>query len=129
LGKERIVSIEQIDITLCVPSLEETQAWYRDVLGWNSGCDARNETGECLYGDVYYSRDPLVGFNLSKSADSSNPVGFYPLIKVPDVDELYKELQGKDVEIIQPPVENVWGKNFRIEDLNGFILEFWSEVG
>ena len=122
------MKIEQMDITLCVPSIEETQEWYRDVLGWDSGCDARNEAGECLYGDVHFSYDPLVGFNLSKSENPSAPVGFYPLIKVPDADALCKEFQGKGVEIIQPLVENVWGKNFRIKDLNGYILEFWSEV-
>jgi predicted enzyme related to lactoylglutathione lyase len=117
-----------IDITMHVPSLEKTMAWYANVLGWKHGCDLKNESGECLYGDVYYAREPLIGFNLSKSKDKLDPSSFHPLIKVPDVEELYAEIREKDVEIIQKPQEQAWGKTLKIRDVNGYILEFWNEL-
>jgi predicted enzyme related to lactoylglutathione lyase len=123
------VRIIEIDITLHVPSLEKTMAWYKDVLGWDAGCDLENEAGECLYGDVFYAHDPLVGFNLSKAGADIKPSGFHPLIKVPDVEGLFQTIRDKDVCVVQAPQTQPWGVNCKIRDINGYVLEFWSELG
>lgn len=127
INMEIIMRIIEIDITLHIPSLEKTMEWYADVLGWKYGCDLKNESGECLFGDVFFAHDPLIGFNLSKSEGQVDPTSFHPLIKVPDVEELYAEIKNKDVEIIQKPHDQGWGKTLHIRDINGFVLEFWNE--
>jgi hypothetical protein len=43
ISKYEYIGIFGIDITMHVPSLEKTMAWYADVLGWKHGCDLRNE--------------------------------------------------------------------------------------
>ena len=122
------MKITVIDITMHVPNLEKTMLWYADVLGWKNGCDVANEAGECLYGDVYYSHDPLVGFNLSKTDTLLDPSSFHPLIKIPDADTFYAETKNKDIDITQEPQNQGWGKTMKIRDINGFILEFWNGV-
>ena len=117
-----------IDITMHVPNLEKTFEWYVDVLGWNYCCDVKNEAGECLYGDVYFSHDPLVGFNLSKTKDLSDTSCFHPLIRVPNVAELYTDIKDKDIVIIQQPQNQGWGKTMKVRDVNNFILEFWNGI-
>jgi catechol 2,3-dioxygenase-like lactoylglutathione lyase family enzyme len=122
------MKIKQIDITMHVPSLEKTQEWYKRILGWESGCDLHNEKGECIFGDVYYSREPLLGFNLLKTDGTIKPSGFHPLIKVDDLESLLLDLKEKNVAIIQDLRIQHWGKNIRIKDVNGFELEFWAEL-
>ena len=41
------MKVETIDITLHVVSLERTMEWYKKILGWKSGCDLKNNQGEC----------------------------------------------------------------------------------
>ncbi|MFX0095240.1 MAG: VOC family protein [Candidatus Hodarchaeota archaeon] len=122
------MKIDQIDITMHVPSLEKTMKWYKQILGWNSGCDLKNDQGECIFGDVYYSREPLIGFNLLKTDQQSNPSGFHPLIKVDDLETLLVHFKKNNVEIIQDLEIQHWGKNLKIKDINGFVLEFWAEL-
>jgi predicted enzyme related to lactoylglutathione lyase len=122
------MKIKQIDITMHVPSLENTMEWYKRILGWKSGCDLHNEKGECIFGEVKYSGDPLLGFNLLKTDKPVIPAGFHPLIKVDDIDSLLLLLKKKNVEIIQDVRVQHWGKNVRIKDINGFELEFWAEL-
>jgi len=119
--------LEKIDINLHVKSLEETFIWYKRVLGWESGCDQTNDRGECLFGDVHYSYEPFIGFNLVKSESNNLPYGFHPLIKTTNIEELYNEVKTKNIEIVSELSNQPWGKTFKISDYNGFILEFWSE--
>ncbi len=109
-------------------SLEDTFAWYKKVLNWDSGCDLRNDQGECLFGDVHYRYDePFIGFNLNKSEQPIIPMGFHPLIKTTDVDDVYQKICQHDVEIVAELATQHWGRNFMIKDCNGFVLEFWAE--
>jgi predicted enzyme related to lactoylglutathione lyase len=120
--------MEKIDITLHVQSLEETFQWYQQILGWDSGCDLRDADGNCLFGNVHYTCEPFIGFNLLKSEKVITPAGFHPLIKTPEIDKLYAVCQSKKVEIVAELSQQPWGNTFKIKDCNGFILEFWSEV-
>ena len=122
------MKVENIDITLHVSSLERTMEWYKKILGWKSGCDLKNDQGECIFGDVYYSRNPLIGFNLLKANQPINPSGFHPLLKVDNLESLFTHFRKIGVEITQELQIQPWGKNLKILDLNGFELEFWSEI-
>ncbi len=121
------MKVETIDITLHVTSLEKTMEWYKKILGWKSGCDLKNDQGECLFGDVYYSHNPLIGFNLLKTNKPVIPLGFHPLLKVDNLESLITNFRKQNVEITQEIQIQPWGKNLKILDLNGFELEFWSE--
>ena len=128
-----MISYEKIDINLHVKSLEKTFEWYKKVLNWDFGCDLKNEQNECVFGDVHSShKDHFLGFNLVKSNDKDIfPVGFHLLIKIPSeksLDELYNQLESKKIEIISKLVIHLWGKNFKVKDCNGVILEFWCEI-
>jgi predicted enzyme related to lactoylglutathione lyase len=126
-----VFKYEKIDINLHVKSLEKTIEWYKDVLAWESGCDLRNKAGECVFGDVHYSYEPFIGFNLCKSDTNVIPVGFHPLVKIQDsegLQRLYEHIREKKAEIVSEFSEQPWGKTFRIRDCNGLILEFWSEL-
>ena len=68
--------IKKIDITMHVKSLEKTFKWYHDVLGWNYHCDLKDKNGECLFGDVHYSYEPNLSFNLSKTKKTTPPFWF-----------------------------------------------------
>ena len=118
----------KIDINLHVQSLEKTFEWYKKNLGWDSGCDFKDSNGKCLFGDVHYSYEPFIGFNLVKSEKSINPEGFTPLIMTKNIDKLYSDCKSKNVDIICDLSKKPWGNTFKIKDCNGFILEFWSEL-
>jgi predicted enzyme related to lactoylglutathione lyase len=120
--------LEKIDITLHVQSLKETFQWYENTLDWDSGCDLKDGEGNCLFGDVHYSYEPFIGFNLVKSDQAAAPTGFHPLLKTRDIDALYADCKSKNVEIVSELSKEPWGNTFKIRDCNGFILEFWSEV-
>ena len=120
--------LEKIDINLNVHSLEETFQWYNTILGWDSGCDLKDAEGNCLFGDVHYSYEPFIGFNLIKSNEVTIPMGFHPLIKTKDIEGLYADCKSKNVEIVTEFSKQPWGSTFKIKDCNGFILEFWSEL-
>ncbi|MFX1285055.1 MAG: VOC family protein [Promethearchaeota archaeon] len=128
-----MIRYEKIDVNLHVRSLEKTFEWYKEVLNWESGCDLKNENNECVFGDVHFSdSDEFLGFNLVRSDDEEIvPIGFHLLIKVPSeklLNELYNQLKSKKIEIVSKLVIQSWGKNFKIKDCNGFILEFWCEI-
>jgi predicted enzyme related to lactoylglutathione lyase len=121
-------TLEKIDINLHVTSLEDTFAWYKTVLNWDSGCDLQNDRGECLFGDVHYSYEPFIGFNLHKAEQPIVPAGFHPLIKATDIDALYQQVQQHGVDIVAELRMQHWGRTFQIKDCNGFVLEFWAEL-
>jgi catechol 2,3-dioxygenase-like lactoylglutathione lyase family enzyme len=44
--------VDQIILTLHVPSIEDTAAWYERILGWKGHFDTFDEAGQCLFGSV-----------------------------------------------------------------------------
>ncbi|NHK31256.1 MAG: VOC family protein [Asgard group archaeon] len=122
------MKVTKICINMYVKSIEETIKWYKETLGWKSQCDLKNEKGECLFGDVYYSREPELGFNLIRKEQVSETKEFHPLLKVEDIEALEKELKSKGVELVQELTNQPWGRNLKIMDVNGFILEFWADL-
>ena len=80
--------IEKIDITLHVTSLEDTFAWYKRVLNWDSGCDLTNAyfyntnlTGatlkDCITDGVNLSNNPAViyGNTICPNGNNSDDFG------------------------------------------------------
>lgn len=124
--------VNQVVLTLNVPSIEDTAAWYERILGWTGHFDTFDQAGQCLFGSVMLQESPFVGLNLARSADSR------PLkpcthcsswIYVQDVDAVYARVmeQGWPVEAA---IENqFWGERlFKLRDLNGHQLVITQQI-
>ena len=131
-------SVDKVEVILSVPSIEETQAWYERVLGWQGYCDIHDAEGRCEFGcvmrgelDSVADGRPLTGFNLGRytgdapySRDSGRCTLF---VKVDDVDEVYARAIESGVALDAPLEAQPWGgRTFSLYDLNGFHLTLYQ---
>ena len=132
-------SVDKVEVILTVPSIEETQAWYERVLGWQGDCDIHEEEGRCLFGcvmrgelDSVAGGKPLTGFNLSRFQGDAASYGSDPghctlFVKVDDAEEVYARVVESDVALDAPLEAQPWGgKTFSLYDLNGFHLTLYQ---
>ena len=132
-------SVDKVEVILTVPSIEETQAWYERVLGWQGYCDVHDAEGRCGFGcvmcgelDSVADGRPLTGFNLSRfQGDAASYSTGHPhctlFVKVDDVEDVYARVVESSVEIDAPLEAQTWGgKTFSILDLNGFHLTLYQ---
>jgi uncharacterized glyoxalase superfamily protein PhnB len=131
-------SVNKVEVILTVPSIEETQAWYERVLGWQGDCDIRDEEGHCGFGcvmrgelDSVAGGKPLTGFNLGRFQGDTpygRDSGYCTLfVKVDDVQEVYARVIESGVALAAPLKEEPWGgTTFSMYDLNGFHLTLYQ---
>jgi len=130
-------SVEKIEVTLTVPSVEETAAWYERVLGWVGHYDTFDAEGRCVFGSVSRESTPasdmgeFKGFNLSRAsaggarADMTSCESISAWIFVDDVDGVYAKVIRSGVTPDLPPQDQPWGgKMFSMRDVNGLRLAF-----
>lgn len=99
---------------LPVENVEETQRYYRDVLGFHIDWT----WGENDYGSV--SCDETILFLCSAKPPLSPNCLF---IHVSEVDALYAELKANGAKMISEPEDKPWGmREFTVEDNNGHCL-------
>lgn len=128
--------INQIVLTMHVPSIEDTIAWYERILGWKGHCDTSNAAGQCLFGSVLLQERPAVGFNLARSIEA-DALGVCKhcssWIYVQDVDAIYNRVVDQGWPVETAPENQFWGERlFRLRDLNGnqlVIVQSIEEVG
>jgi len=122
----------KLEVMLSVPSIEETAAWYKRVLGWEGHYDIFGGDGKCDFGSV--KGDEECYFNLIRYDQGDAP---YPMnhpnttfhIIVDDVDVLYRRIAESGWNVSRPPENQIWGgRTFSIDDLNGFSLVFIQYV-
>ena len=94
-------SVDRIEVTLTVPSVEDTIAWYERLLGWVGHCDAFDDEWRCIFGSVSCEtaltsgEGTFIGFNLSRaSAEGDGMTGrsycsASAWVFVDDVDQVY----------------------------------------
>ncbi|MGC9358597.1 MAG: VOC family protein [Anaerolineae bacterium] len=135
-------TLNRIEITLHVPSIEETADWYEEVLGWQGHFDIFDEVGHCLFGSVVRgdleadtgARQGFLGFNLSRrardpEAETTGAGLASALIYVDDVDAVYERVLAAGHEPEAAPEDQPWGgRTFALRDLNGFLLLFAQQV-
>jgi len=134
-----VYAVDKVEVILTVPSIEETQAWYERVLGWNGHCDIHDAEGRCGFGCVMCGElesvadgRSLTGFNLSRfqgDAASYGSGGTHCtlFVKVDDVEDAYARVVDCGIEIDAPLAEQPWGgRTFSIFDLNGFHLTLYE---
>jgi uncharacterized glyoxalase superfamily protein PhnB len=131
-------SVNKVEVILTVPSIEETQAWYARVLGWEGHCDVHDEGGRCAFGcvirgelDAMADGRPLTGFNLSRYGGDvpycRDPGHCTLFVQVDDVDEVYARAVESGVPIDAPLEAQPWGgMTFSLYDLNGFHLTLYQ---
>lgn len=131
-------SVDKVEVILTVPSIEETQAWYERVLGWQGYCDVHDEEGRCGFGCVMRGAlesvadgQPLTGFNLGRFQGDSpyrrDPGHCTLFVKVDDVDEAYARVLESGAAIDAPLQAQPWGgRTFSLYDLNGFHLTLYQ---
>jgi uncharacterized glyoxalase superfamily protein PhnB len=118
--------VDQIILTLHVPSVEETAAWYERVLGWQAHFDTFNTAGQCVFGSVLLKEGSGVGLNLARS-DEREAMGqcdhCASWIYVADVDAVYRRVVEQGWPVESAPADQFWGERlFRLRDLNGHQL-------
>ena len=132
-------SVNKVEVILTVPSIEETQAWYQRVLGWQGDCDVHDEEGRCGFGCVMRGElesvadgRPLTGFNLSRFGGDPASYGKNPgqctlFVKVDDVEAAYARLVESGASLDAPLQAQPWGgRTFSLVDLNGFHLTLYQ---
>jgi len=124
-------SVKGIEITLKVPTIEETVAWYERVLGWTGHYDVFDAEGHCQFGSVMHGDR---GLNLSRFSEETRPYdntcpNFTVFISVDEVDEVYARVVESGWEPDSMPANTFWGSRvFSMRDLNGFNLMFVQMV-
>jgi predicted enzyme related to lactoylglutathione lyase len=125
---------ESLQLTLAVPSVAETMAWYEHVFGWHGYCHMHSPEGECVFAAVLWREKPMGCINLSRCTDegeySNDGAHFYALLHVDDVDAVYAQVRAAGCKTLSAPQTEIWGgRSFDMLDLNGFRLVFvqWME--
>jgi len=140
------MKLKKITPNLSVKNVTETIKFYKNILNFKVRMvvlernhtveDFFIETEEYTYAMVY--RDDLQlmflkestfheNIPILKSAQMGGTVIFY--IAIEKIDEFYKELQEKNIEVVKELTTTWYGiREFYIKDCNGYILAFTEEV-
>ncbi len=124
--------IQKIILTLYVPSVEGTAAWYERVLGWRGHFDTFDEQGCCLFGSVMKKGAPALRLNLSRSEELEEGEVCHHCsiwVYVEDVDAVYTRVLVQGWPVESEIVNQFWGeRQFRIRDLDGNELVFVQQI-
>ena len=134
--------VNKIEVTLNVPSIEDTVAWYHRVLGWVGHHDVFDAEGHCQFGSVMcgdservlHGEEEFRGFNLSRDTEGEGAgrhdrAGFMAMITVDNVDAVYEQVMVSGAASDGAPENQVWGgRTFMLRDLNGCQLMFVQQV-
>ena len=108
-GASSIISVDDVLATLL---------WYQDKLGLQV---------EFAWGDPVLHGSILAGntaFHFSRS-DPTTPPTSYMTLYVDRLDDLYDDIAGQGVDIVQAPETMPWGmRAFMIHDCNGTLVMF-----
>ena len=112
---------------------EATVEFYRDGLGLQ--IDESWDRSDTDKGTLFKAASGVIEV-VNRSADKSHgeweshrPQGFTIVIEADNVDELYKSLAGRKLNIAEGLTNQKWGhRSFRVSDPNSVSLYFYSEI-
>ena len=115
---------------LAVPDVNETVAFYRDVLGFHVDFvhgDPPVHARVCA--DPTYSSPTVhIRFEPLEAGASANPSVYLWLHVGKGLDRLFETYRDRGVEIIREPEDRPWGlRQFIIKDCNGYLLSISAE--
>lgn len=133
-------TLDNVEVILTVPSIEETAEWYERALGWPGHFDTFDAAGNCVFGSVMcgdpertlQKQEPLKGFNLSRFSGeahsySNEATNFTAFLAVDDVDAVHARVVEAGVTLENELEDQLWGgRTFSLRDLNGFHLTFFQ---
>ena len=110
---------------LAVKDLVKSAAWYEEKLGFKTWLKV--EGWQFLYRDKFlvmlgHCPDQLPAFELGDHS-------YFAYIDIEGVDELYHEYKTNGVEILSPPVDQVWEqREFAIRTIDGHRITFGEAI-
>jgi len=116
---------------LAVPDVNETVAWYRDVLGFHVDFvegDPPLHARVCA--DPSYA-SPTVHIRFEPLAPGKrvDPSVYLWLHVGQGLDALFERYRNRGVTIVEPPEDKPWGlRMFDVRDCNGYLLAFAAEI-
>ena len=111
---------------LAVPNLERSVAYYTDLLGMELEFTAP--------GWAFLSRGSVFRLMLGECPDAIPPSelgdhSYFGYITVGDIDALYKEYEGRDIEFTQRVASKPWGmREFGVRTCDGHRIMFGQEL-
>lgn len=131
------MTVNSITPDLMVEDINETVAWYEDVLDAEVVATLPAEAGsEYFWAQVSIDGTQLM-FQERDSLEEKLPVlseesigGAVPLyIDIDDAERRHKTLEANDVDIVKPPHETEFGwRQFAATDPNGYVLWFGEKL-
>lgn len=119
---------------LCVASIEDSVAFYRDVLGFTPqflapGPDGKLAHAEVCFGDGSIMFDRLDWLPAEAQKNLGNGVDLYFNVGDLDIDAFYERVRGAGAKIDSEIKDQFWGdRHFSILDPNGYHLSFAKTV-
>jgi len=121
-----VSEMTKVRFVLAVPNLERSVAYYTGSLGM--------EVDFTVPGWAFLSRGPVFRLMLGECADALPPSelgdhSYFGYITVSDVDALYKEYAGRDIEFTQHVASKPWGmREFGVRTCDGHRIMFGQEL-
>ena len=118
--------IKKMSPQLLVTDLENSISFYTEKLGFE--LEFRYEdfyAGIIKDGCSIHLKCGIAPIELQKNKKENMDLDI--VFSVDNVEELYKQMQEKAIEIVQPLCERPYGKEFYISDPDGYIFAFLEE--
>lgn len=123
--------IDSVEMILYVPSIIDTVNWYEKHLGWNGDKSQEDETYGYSQVRIYNNdvanlmNSNFKGFHLRKSCGKDETTKGHCFVMVSSLETLYERIKNSGWEKVSEIYIPGWGtKQFMVEDLNGFVMEF-----
>jgi AraC family transcriptional regulator len=113
-------------------NMDQTVQWFKDILGWYGGIDARDENGNGTYGCVL----PVPGELVNMQITTFNGIHLFPgesaqresgLILVDSIDKFYAFVKGNGWDEITEITHQPWGARLcSVTTIDGTVLNFFE---
>lgn len=115
-------------------NMDETTKWFKDILGWYAGIDARDENGYGIYGCALPFPGELVNMKIAEF----NGFHFFPgqpeeremlFINIEGIDNLYDFVKANGWDEITQPQNQLWGgRTCRVTTIDNSIIIFCESI-
>ena len=129
---ERGYTVKENQPVYHTQNMDETLKWFKDILGWYGGIDARDESGNGIYGCVL----PIPGELVHMQITTFNGMHLFPgepakrtsgLILVDCIDKFSAFVKGNGWEEISEITHQPWGARLcSVTTIDGTVLNFFE---
>jgi AraC family transcriptional regulator len=129
---ERGYTVKENQPVYYTRNMDATVKWFKDILGWYGGIDARDESGTGTYGCVL----PIPGELVHMQITTFNGIHLFPgepekresgLILVDSIDKFHAFVKGNGWEEITEIKHQSWGARLcSVTTIDGTVLNFFE---